>query len=131
MVAARTGLIANVSSMGAREYYGSVAYSVGKSGVDRLTQTMALDLHDYGVAVVSLCPGTVRTERMIEAVRLSGGAYNLDGAESPQLCGRAVVALAEDAAILDRSGTVQIVANLAHEYGFTEDDGTVPPLVLE
>jgi dehydrogenase/reductase SDR family member 1 len=128
MVEARSGLIVNVSSMGARDYFGSVAYSVGKTGVDRMTETMALDLLDHGVAVVSLWPGTVRTERMIEAVRLSNGAYSLDGSESPELSGRAVVALAQDPGILARSGTVQVVARLSHEYRFTEDDGTQPPV---
>lgn len=128
MVEAGSGFIVNISSMGAREYFGSVAYSVGKTGVDRMTETMALDLLDHGVTVVSLWPGTVRTERMVEAVRVSGGAYNLDGSESPELSGRAVVALALDPEVMTRTGTVQVVANLAHEYGFTEDDGTMPSI---
>ena len=127
MVAARSGLIVNISSLGAREYYGSVAYSVGKTGVDRLAQTMAIDLLEHHVATLSLYPGTVRTERMLEAVRLSDGAYNLDDAESPALTGRAVVALATDPDVMDRTGQALAVANLAHEYGFTEDDGSQPP----
>ena len=127
MVAARSGLIANISSLGARDYYGSVAYSVGKTGVDRLAQTMAIDLRDHNVAAVSLYPGTVRTERMLEAVELSGGAYNLDDAESPELTGRAVVALASDPAVMAKTGQALAVANLSHEFGFTEADGTQPP----
>ena len=129
MVASGSGLIVNISSLGAREYYGSVAYSVGKTGVDRLAQTMALDLLEHQVAAVSIYPGTVRTERMLEAVRLSDGAYDLDDAESPALTGRAVVALASDPGVMDRTGQALAVANLAHEYGFTEDDGSQPPLI--
>jgi dehydrogenase/reductase SDR family member 1 len=106
-----------------------VAYSVGKTGVDRLTQTMAVDLLEHGVAVVSLWPGMVRTERMIRAAELGDGAHSLDGSESPELSGRAVVALAQDPDVLERTGTVQVVASLAHEYGFTEDDGTQPPVI--
>lgn len=129
MVAARSGLIVNISSLGAREYYGSVAYSVGKTGLDRLAQTMAIDLLEHNVAALSLYPGTVRTERMLEAARLSDGAYDLDDAESPALAGRAVVALAADPRVMGRSGQALAVANLAHDYGFTEDDGSQPPLV--
>ncbi|MFN8147856.1 MAG: SDR family NAD(P)-dependent oxidoreductase [Candidatus Nanopelagicales bacterium] len=129
MVAARSGLIVNISSLGARDYYGSVAYSVGKTGVDRLAQTMAVDLVDHNVAALALYPGTVRTERMVEAVRLSDGAYDLDGAESPELAGRAVVALAEDPQLMKKTGRALAVANLAHEYEFAEDDGTVPPRI--
>ncbi len=129
MVTARSGLIVNISSLGAREYYGSVAYSVAKTGVDRLAQTMAIDLLEHDVAALALYPGTVRTERMIEAVRLSNGAYSLDGAESPELTGRAVVALAADPGVMGKSGGTFVVANLAHEYGFTEDDGSQPPTV--
>jgi NAD(P)-dependent dehydrogenase (short-subunit alcohol dehydrogenase family) len=129
MVAARSGLIVNISSLGAREYYGSVAYSVGKTAVDRLAQTMAIDLIEHDVAAISLYPGTVRTERMLEAVRLSDGAYDLDDAESPELTGRAVVALAADPEVMRRTGHALAVANLAHEYGFAEDDGSQPPPV--
>lgn len=127
MAAAGSGLIVNISSLGAREYYGSVAYSVGKSGVDRLAQTMAIDLIDHHVAALALYPGTVRTERMREAVRLSDGAYDLDDAESPELTGRAVVALATDPRLMEKSGQAFAVANLAHEYAFAEDDGSRPP----
>jgi dehydrogenase/reductase SDR family protein 1 len=124
-----SGLIVNISSLGAREYYGSVAYSVCKTGVDRLAQTMAIDLLEHNVAALALYPGTVRTERMIEAVRLSNGAYDLDGAESPELTGRAVVALAADPGVMRKSGGTFAVANLAREYGFAEDDGSQPPAV--
>jgi len=88
---------------------------------------MAIDLLEHHVAALSLYPGTVRTERMLEAVRLSDGAYNLDDAESPALTGRAVVALATDPNVIARTGQALAVANLAHEYGFTEDDGSQPP----
>jgi NAD(P)-dependent dehydrogenase (short-subunit alcohol dehydrogenase family) len=60
MVAARSGLIVNISSLDAREYYDSVAYCVGKTGVDRLAQTMAIDLLDHNVAAVCLVPDEVR-----------------------------------------------------------------------
>jgi hypothetical protein len=63
---------------------------------------------------------------MLEAVRLSDGAFDLDGSQSPQLTGRAVVALAGDPQIMRRSGGAFAVANLARDYAFTDVDGTTP-----
>ena len=126
MVGARSGLIVNISSWGARLFFGSVAYCVGKTGVDRLAEAMAHDLREHQVAAVSLYPGTVRTERMLEAAREHPG-FDFRGSESPELTGRAVVALASDPRVLERTGKVLVVAKLAREYGFAEDDGSQPP----
>lgn len=43
--------------------------------------------------------------------------------ESPRYLGRAVVALAADPAVMERSGQVLRVADLARAYGFTDIDG--------
>ena len=53
----------------------------------------------------------------------------LDNAESPQFSGRAVVALATDETNMKRSGTYQVVAELASEYGFTDVNGLTPPSI--
>jgi dehydrogenase/reductase SDR family protein 1 len=127
MVVARSGLIVNISSWGGKMFFGSVAYSVGKTAVDRMAETMAQDLREHNVAAVSLYPGTVRTERMLVEAK-DHPEFDFSGSESPELVGRAVVALAGDPRILERTGTVQVVARLAHEYGFTEDDGSQPPV---
>jgi hypothetical protein len=37
-----------------------------------------------------------------------------------------VAALAADPDVIERTGTVQVVAELAEEYGFTDEDGTHP-----
>jgi dehydrogenase/reductase SDR family protein 1 len=129
MVTARSGLIVNISSLGAREFFGSVAYCVGKTGVDRMAETMAIDLRAHEVAALALYPGTARTERMLEAARLSDEAFDLSDAQSPELTGRAVTALASDPNVMQRSGRAHAVANLARDYGFTEDDGSMPPPV--
>ena len=59
MVAAGRGLIANISSFGAKIYAVNVAYGVGKSGVERLTRDSARELAPHGVTVVSIWPGIV------------------------------------------------------------------------
>lgn len=127
MVKARSGLIVNISSWGGKHFFGSVAYCVGKTGVDRLAATMAENLRDHQVAAVSLYPGTVRTERMLEAAT-KHKSFDLTQAESPELTGKAVVALAADPQVMQHTGKVLVVAQLARDYGFTEDDGTLPPV---
>jgi short-subunit dehydrogenase len=88
---------------------------------------MAHELRPYNVAVFSLYPGLVRTEKVMEAASF----LDLSNSESPQFIGKAVEAMALDPKILDRSGTVLVAAALAQEYGFKDIDGKQPrPLTL-
>jgi NAD(P)-dependent dehydrogenase (short-subunit alcohol dehydrogenase family) len=82
MVPARRGLIANISSSGAREYAWHVAYGVGKCALDRLTADCAHELRPHGVAVVSLWPGLVLTERLASAARSEPQASGVSAAAS-------------------------------------------------
>lgn len=121
MLAARRGLIVNVSSFGAKIYAISVAYGVGKAGVDRMARDMGRELRPHGIAVVSIWPGIVRTERLlIEPERLG---YDPSNGESPQFSGRAVAALASDPNVLEKTGKALVVAELSKEYGFTDVGG--------
>jgi dehydrogenase/reductase SDR family member 1 len=124
MVAAGRGLIVNVSSGGAVMYSHSVSYGVGKAAVDRMTADGAIELRDHGVAVVSLWPGLVRTELVMQGAE--HGVIDITGSESPLLSGRAVAALASDRDVLARTGRALVVAELAREFGFTDEDGTTP-----
>jgi dehydrogenase/reductase SDR family member 1 len=127
MIAQRRGLIVNVSFWAAQKYIGNVAYGVSKAATDKLTADMATELKPHGVAVISLYPGMVRTEKVMEAA-----AYlDLGNSESPEFIGRAVAALAADPAVLRHSGKVLVAAALAKEYGFTDIDGKSPrPLTI-
>lgn len=128
MIARRCGLIVNISFWAAQKHIGNVAYGVAKAATDKMTADMAHELKDYGVAVVSLYPGLVRTEKVLEAAAW----LDLSNSESPEFVGRAIVALAGDASIMTRSGQVLIAARLGEEYGFTDTDGKRPrPLSLE
>lgn len=130
------GLIVNVSSPGAVRYTHNVVYGVAKAALDRMTADMAHDLAPHQVSAVSIWPGIVNTE-LLQAVpldadgrrilRLPGeGDYDLDEAETPRFAGRAVVALATDPNVRERSGKAFFVAELAESYGFTDVDGRVP-----
>lgn len=128
MVARRSGLIVNISFWAAQKYLGNVAYGVSKAATDKLTADMAHELREHNVAVVSLYPGLVRTEKVLE----SAAFLDLSNSESPRFIGRAVAALARDPRIMEKSGRVLVAAALAREYGFTDVDGKQPrPLTLE
>jgi len=122
MMAQRRGLIVNVSYWAAQKYLANVAYGVAKAATDRLSADCAHELRAHGVAVVSLYPGLVRTEKVME----SAAFLDLSNSESPRFTGRAVAALARDPEVLLRSGSAQVAARLAREYGFTDVDGSQP-----
>lgn len=128
MVKQQSGLIVNISFWAAQKYIGNVAYGVSKAATDKLTADTAHELREHNVAVVSLYPGLVRTEKVMEAAAF----LDLSNSESPQFIGQAVAALASDPDIMRKSGQVLVAAALAQEYGFTDIDGKQPrPLSLE
>jgi dehydrogenase/reductase SDR family member 1 len=127
MIARRRGLIVNISFWAAQKHVGNVAYGVSKAATDKMTADMATELKPYGVAVVSLYPGLVRTEKVMEAAQW----LDLTNSESPEFIGRAVAALAADPDVLRHTGKVLVAASLAIEYGFTDIDGKTPrPLTI-
>lgn len=131
-----TPLICLVSSFGGQSYTFNVAYGVGKAAIDRLAKDMAIELKDYNVATRSIYPGLVKTEANIQ-MELDGkwdeasGGLDLATGESTSFSGKAVVALASlnRENIMERSGEVEVVAELAKEIGFTEEDGSIPPSI--
>lgn len=136
MITQGGGVIVNISSHGSHDYLLSVPYGAGKAAIDKITQDTALELRPHGIAVVSLWPGLVLTEGLLSrtTVRPDGkrelAGLDISFGESPKFNGKAVVALAADPDILERSGTAVRSSRLAREYGFTEDDGSLPPEVL-
>jgi len=119
----RGGLIVNISSFAAANPSEVVPLGVAKSATDKLTALMAEHLRERAVAVVSLYPGLVRTEGILKWKDY----LDLSNSESPWFTGRAIVALAIDPEVLSRSGRLLVVAELAEEYGFTDEDGAQPP----
>ena len=123
-----SGLIVNISYWAARKYMGNAIYGVQKSATDRLSRDMATELENTGVVAVSLYPGLVRTELVMQAPEF----HDLSNSESPQFIGRAVAHLACDPEVSRRSGEALVAAELGSEYGFTDVDGKSPlPLTLE
>ena len=125
MVVAKGGLIVNVSSSGAVEHRWHVVYGVGKAALDRITADTAIELRPHGVAVVSVWPGLVLTERT-ERARAALPQLDFEHAESQRFTGRAVVALASDRDVLRWSGRAVSSRELALAYGFRDVDGRLP-----
>ena len=77
----------------------------------------------------------MRTERVVEAFRRAGASHAIDGPGGPHettaYLGRAIVALASDERVIEKSGQLVEVGTLAREYGFTDIDGKQPrPLTI-
>lgn len=128
MAPQRRGLIVNISYWAAQKYIGNVIYGVSKAATDKMTADMAHELRPYGVAVVPLYPGLVRTELVMQAA----AAFDLSNSESPEFSGRVIAALANHSGLMDLTGKVLVTAAVARELGVLDIDGRSPaPLTLE
>lgn len=117
----------------------SVFYDLAKVAVNRLAFSQGHELAPHGGTAVAITPGWLRSEMMLEHFGTTAGAWRSavdEGrappgfamSESPRYVGRAVAALAVDP---DRARWNQqslTSGQLAHEYGFTDVDGTQPDI---
>ncbi len=126
------GIICTISSWGGMSYLFGAAYGVGKSACDRLAADMAVELKPDNIASISIWPGIVGTEQIIDfaqqtndqgASAVLGDGYNW---ETPLLTGRAIAALAADPNIMQYTGKMKIVAELAEKYKLVDRDGNRP-----
>jgi dehydrogenase/reductase SDR family protein 1 len=115
------GLICNVSSPGGQSYHFSSSYGAGKAGLDRLSADMAIELEPKGIACVSLYPGTVSTEFILEWAGQRG--TDMEGAQTPLAVGRTIAALATAPDLMARSGSIQWV----EEFDVVDERGERPP----
>ncbi len=125
MLPQQHGLIINISTGDGPKYRGNLLYDVAKAAVDRMAVGMAHELRPYSIVALALYPGFVRTERVMAAH--AAHPFDLSPTESPAYVGRAVVALAADPKVMQKSGQVLKTGDLAREYGFTDSDGSQPP----
>jgi len=132
MTERKSGLIVNISSAGGLKYLFNVPYGVGKAALDRMTQDTAVELKKHNVAVIGLWPGPVKTEMMNENIldnaKAPKASKDMFGqGETPDFAGKALVHLANDSSqLMKRTGRTLFTIDLANEYKFTEDDGSLP-----
>ena len=130
MVPKGKGLIVNISHWAAQKRIGNVIYGIAKAATDKMSADMAQELRPHGVSVVSLYPGMVRTELVMEAAK--GGWLDISNSESPEFLGLVIAALAKDSQLASRSGQAVVAAAVARELGVVDLDGSQPiPLTLE
>jgi NAD(P)-dependent dehydrogenase (short-subunit alcohol dehydrogenase family) len=123
MVPRRSGLIVNLS-VDASRYLGNAIYGAVKAATDKLTSDMAHELKPHGIVALTLHPGLVRTEAVLEAAR--AGAFDLANSESPEFIGRVIAALARDPGLVGRSGRALLAARIARELSVVDIDGKSP-----
>ena len=122
MVKHHKGLIINITFFIKNQVSANLYYDLAMNAINRMTSGMAKELKDFNISAVAVCPGWMRTERVIDS-----GYGPEDGAtETTAYVGRAVVALASDAMVSRFSGDIVMVAELARKYDFTDVDGTQP-----
>jgi NAD(P)-dependent dehydrogenase (short-subunit alcohol dehydrogenase family) len=132
MLPRRRGLIVTTTAnLDPLPYLRNLFYDLAKNAVARLVWAMAQELREHGIAALAVAPGFMRTERVVEAFRRAGAPDAINGPGGPKettaYIGRAIVALASDERVIEKSGQLVEVGTLAREYGFTDTDGTQPP----
>jgi NAD(P)-dependent dehydrogenase (short-subunit alcohol dehydrogenase family) len=78
MIAARKGSIITISSEGGRSGFPMRSpYAVSKRGVIALTETLAIEVGEYGIRVNCISPGRIRGERIENVARDKAKALGL------------------------------------------------------
>jgi len=134
MVEANRGLIIEVIDGHFAGYRGQILYDLVKASLARLAYGMSMELARTGVTALSLSPGFLRSEAVLEHFGVREEKWRdaiakdpfFAESETPRLVGRAVVALANDANVRRKAGLTHFASDLAREYGFTDVDGRVP-----
>jgi NAD(P)-dependent dehydrogenase (short-subunit alcohol dehydrogenase family) len=118
----------------ARNYRISPFYDLAKVAVNRMAWAHAKDLAKHTATAVSLTPGWMRSEIMLDTFGVTEENWRdaLDQephfaiSETPHFIGRAVAALAADPERARWNGMSLSSGELAKEYEFTDLDGSRP-----
>ncbi len=118
----------------ASHYRNSFFYDLAKASVGRMAFALAHELEPLGATAVSLTPGWLRSEAMLEAFEVTEATWrdateripHFAISETPAFVGRAVAALAQDPDLARWSGQSLSSGQLAKVYGFTDLDGSQP-----
>jgi NAD(P)-dependent dehydrogenase (short-subunit alcohol dehydrogenase family) len=138
LIKTKGGLVVEVTDgteeYNATNYRVSFFYDLAKAAVNRMAFALAHELRPYGATAVSLTPGWLRSEAMLEAYGVSESNWcdattrspHFAISESPAFVGRAVAALAQDPEVSRWNGQSLSSGQLAQIYGFTDHDGSRP-----
>jgi NAD(P)-dependent dehydrogenase (short-subunit alcohol dehydrogenase family) len=118
----------------ATNYRVSFFYDLAKTAVGRMAFALSHELKRHGATAVSLTPGWLRSEHMLDAYRVTEANWreatkvspHFAISETPAFVGRAVAALAQDPDVTRWNGQSVSSGQLAKIYGFTDLDGSQP-----
>jgi NAD(P)-dependent dehydrogenase (short-subunit alcohol dehydrogenase family) len=118
----------------AANYRVSFFYDLAKAANLRMAFALAHELRPHRGTAVSLTPGWLRSEAMLEAYGVTEATWrdatrkspHFAISESPSFVGRAVAALAQDPEVARWNGQSLSSGQLAKVYGFTDLDGSRP-----
>ncbi len=118
----------------ATHYRVSFFYDLAKAAVNRMGWALAHELEPHGATAVSLTPGWLRSEAMLDAYQVTEANWrdatknvpDFGITETPHYVGRAVAALAADPDVARWNGQSLSSGQLAKVYGFTDLDGSQP-----
>ncbi|MCW2862288.1 MAG: short-chain dehydrogenase [Actinoallomurus sp.] len=118
----------------ADHYRVSFFYDLAKTSVTRMAFAQAKELAPHDATAVSLTPGWLRSEIMLDTYGVTEATWrdalavqpHFAISETPAYTGRAVVALATDPQVSRWNGRSLSTGQLAREYGLTDVDGSRP-----
>jgi NAD(P)-dependent dehydrogenase (short-subunit alcohol dehydrogenase family) len=118
----------------AANYRVSFFYDLAKAAVNRMAFALAHELRPHGATALSLTPGWLRSEAMLDAYGVTEATWqeavkrqpHFAISETPAFVGRAAAALAADPDVARWHGKSVSSGELAKVYGFTDRDGSRP-----
>jgi NAD(P)-dependent dehydrogenase (short-subunit alcohol dehydrogenase family) len=124
------GLIVGITDQGGGTFF----YGFVKQSVMRISELLAPELIPHDITAVSLTPGFLRSEAVLERYGVAESNWRdaikkdpfFASSETPFYVGRAVAALAADRRVILKTGALLTAGELAEEYGFTDLDGQQP-----
>jgi NAD(P)-dependent dehydrogenase (short-subunit alcohol dehydrogenase family) len=134
MIKQQRGLIVEITDGNSLEYRSRLFYDLAKVSPIRLAYSLSKELRKYNIAVVALTPGYLRSEQMLDNHGVSEDNWqeriekdpDFEKSETPYYIGRAVVALAKDPKVMEKTGRALSSGWLAREYAFKDIDNRQP-----
>lgn len=138
LMKSKSGLLIEVTDGVDYRYRGNVYYSLAKIAPIHMAASMAEELREHHVAALSVTPGFLRSEEMLDyfgvkeenwqdAIKSNTqDAEHFSESETPFFIGRAIAALAADPHVMQKTGQALSSWTLSDEYGFEDVDGRQP-----
>jgi NAD(P)-dependent dehydrogenase (short-subunit alcohol dehydrogenase family) len=131
---AKSGLIVEITEADMIGGGGNPMAQAVKMAQKVLPLLWAAELAPYGITVMAITPGFLRSESMLQHLGVTEDNWRDAGkkdpnflqSESPLFVGRAVAALAADPRVQDRTGMLFGSWELGREYGLSDYDGRRP-----